>query len=215
MNRRPLTQEEIDDAKRLKILWNSKREDLMLSQVKAAEEMGFSSQAAISQYLNAKLPLNMQAVAKFAQMLRAKVEDISPRYALMVGDPIPSSLDGFTAPQTGSVGGVSTSQCVNWVACSEDFLEILGARSIKVFRMPEKNSKDQAGPLAVLVDDSPQKTVVNGTYLFQQGDEVVIRKVVKIGDKYSIENGKKITIPKDALNLIKILGRVVASIERC
>lgn len=207
MTRRPLTQEEIEDAKRLKKIWNSRKEELMLSQVKVAEEIGFSSQAAVSQYLNAKLPLNIAAVAKFARVLRAKVEDISPRYAQMVGDPIPSPLEGYTAPQTGSVGGVPTNTCLNWFAFHEDFLRAVGAKMLKIYRNPDDDR-------VYLVDDSPQKSGADGLYFLQQGDRVVIRKIVFGGDNVSIQNGKKMSVSKEAFSLIKVLGRVVAKFER-
>lgn len=207
MTRRSLTQDEVDDAKRLRKIWNDRKEDLMLSQVKVAEEMGFSSQAAVSQYLNAKLPLNMSAVAKFAKVLRAKVEDISPRYAQMVGDPIPSSLEGYTAPQTGSIGGVPCPTCLNWFAFHGDFVKAMGAKTLKIFRNPEDDR-------VYLVDDSPQKSTEDGLYLMLQGDRIVVKKVAFGGDGVVIQNGKKMTVSKEAFSLIKVLAKVVARFDR-
>jgi transcriptional regulator with XRE-family HTH domain len=214
MTRRPLTQEELEDAKRLKKIWNQKKEELMLSQVKVAQEMGFSSQAAVSQYLNAKLPLNMQAVAKFANVLHSKVEEISPRYARMVGNPIPSELEGYIRPTTGSIGGVKTDLCLDWFAYSSAFLKAMGTNSIKVFRVSDDRDKKNPDGIVVMVDDSPQKSIANGTYLLQQGEKIVVRKVTLQGDSIVIEDGKKMTIPKEAINLIKVLGKVVARFEK-
>lgn len=214
MTRRALTQEELEDAKRLKKLWNDRKEQLMLSQIKVAEQMGFSSQAAVSQYLNAKLPLNMAAVAKFAQVLRTNVEDISPRYARMVGTPIPPELDGYRAPQTGSLGGVPTNLCLDWFAYSEGFLKAMGTESLKLFRVVDQKSRDNPDGLVVMVDDSPQKNITKGTYLLLQGDKIVMRKVHQSGENYIIEDGKKNTVTKEVFSLIKVLGRVVAACEK-
>lgn len=214
MTRRALTQEELEDAKRLKKIWNDRKDRLMLSQVKVAEQMGFSSQAAVSQYLNAKLPLNMSAVAKFAQVLRANVDDISPRYARMVGAPTPPELDGYSAPQTGSLGGHPTNLCLDWFAFSKGFLDAMGSSSIKLFRVADQKSRDNPDGLVVMVDDSPQKNITKGTYLLLQGDKIVMRKVTQSGDNYVIENGKKSVVSKDVFSLIKVLGRVVARCEK-
>ena len=211
MTRRALTQDELEDAKRLKKIWNDRKEQLMLSQVKVAEQMGFSSQAAVSQYLNAKLPLNMSAVAKFAQVLRANVEEISPRYARMVGTPTPPELDGYRATQTGSLGGHPTNLCLDWFAFSEGFLKAMGTESVKLFRVTDHKTKDNPDGLVVMVDDSPQKNITNGTYLLLQGDKIVMRKVTLADNGYVIENGKKSTVTKEVFSLIKVLGKVVAA----
>ena len=55
MANRDLTTDEIEDAKRLRKLWSEKKEELHLSQVKAARELGYSSQSAVSQYINGKV----------------------------------------------------------------------------------------------------------------------------------------------------------------
>jgi len=81
ISRRRLTQQEEEAQTKLKQLWDEKREDLHLSQRVAAEQFGYKNQAAISQYLNGKIPLNLETVLKFATLLKVSVEDISPRFA--------------------------------------------------------------------------------------------------------------------------------------
>jgi transcriptional regulator with XRE-family HTH domain len=87
INRRRLSSEETEDQKKLKELWDTKRDDLRLSQREAAEQFGYKNQAAISQYLNGKIPLNLETVLKFATLLKVSVEEISPRFA----DSLPKS----------------------------------------------------------------------------------------------------------------------------
>ena len=79
--RRELTSDETKDQSKLKRIWDSKHTDLHLTQAQLAKDFGFKNQAAISQYLNGRIPLNMETVAKFAKALQVKVDEISPRFA--------------------------------------------------------------------------------------------------------------------------------------
>jgi transcriptional regulator with XRE-family HTH domain len=211
--RRPLTAEERQDAERLRRLWNARREDLHLSQVKAAEEMGFASQAAVSQYLNARVPLNMSAVAKFAQLLHTKIEEISPRYAKLAGEPIPSELSGFKAPQTGSLGGVDTTQCLDWFAFSEGFLRTVGAKALKLFRLDSDANPEFARDTVMLVDDSDAAPSAPGVYLMQSGGEIVANRVRIEGELVYIEGAVKMAVDRTALPMLRILARVVAQFK--
>jgi transcriptional regulator with XRE-family HTH domain len=82
--RRELTPEESKERDRLRKLWEQRKDDLHLTQKKAAQMLGFSNQTAISQYLNGRIPLNFEAVAKFCKLLKCEVSDVSTRFAEMV-----------------------------------------------------------------------------------------------------------------------------------
>lgn len=214
MSRRPLTHEEMEDARRLKQLWNQRKDQLHLSQAKAADELGYQSQAAVSQYLNGRVPLNMKAVAGFAKMLRIGVEEISPRFGKMVAKPIPSELDGFSAPQTGSINGVQTNLCLDWFAFSGAAFTALEAKSLKAVRLVDDSSKEFPAGSVFLVDDSYQGTATDGVYLLLQGDAIVVRRVTIDTDGVTIHGPKKMKLAKDAFGLLKILARVVAEIRK-
>jgi len=79
--RRELTTEELADTQRLKQLWKKNAPALGLTQAAASKEFGFANQSAISQYLNGRIPLNMQTASKFANLLKAPLGAISPAYA--------------------------------------------------------------------------------------------------------------------------------------
>ena len=49
-----------------------------LSQATLAEELGYTTQSAVSQYLNGKVPLNVDASIKFAIRFGCSVSDFSP-----------------------------------------------------------------------------------------------------------------------------------------
>lgn len=87
MNRRVLTKEELADVDRLRACWERRKGELRLTQSKAAEALGFSNQTAISQYINGRIPLNMEAAFKFAELLEVPIDELSPRYSKRVSKP--------------------------------------------------------------------------------------------------------------------------------
>lgn len=81
---RRITPEDKQAAVRLKKLWNEKKEALSLTQEKAAEELGFNTQGAVSQYLNGKVPLNTDTIIKFAKILHVSPEAIKPELSSLL-----------------------------------------------------------------------------------------------------------------------------------
>lgn len=84
MRKKTLDATEADAAKRLRDIWDEKKVTLRLTQEKAAEALGFSTQASVSHYLNGTTPLNTDATLKFASLLGVKPEDIRPDLAEMM-----------------------------------------------------------------------------------------------------------------------------------
>lgn len=92
MKRKSLSEEDVKAASRLKEIWNSRKSELGLTQDRAAEILGFATQGAVSHYLNAQTPLNLEAVLKFAGLLKVAPERIRPELAdmfKMVRDLVP------------------------------------------------------------------------------------------------------------------------------
>lgn len=86
MPAQPLTPAQLADAARLRSLfqkWKGERRDRgeSASQEVVAGLLGFSSQSSVSQYLNGKIPLNVNALLKFAELLGVPPERISPDLA--------------------------------------------------------------------------------------------------------------------------------------
>jgi len=211
MANRDLTQDEIDDAKRLRKVWREKKEELHLSQVKAAKELGYSSQSAVSQYINGKVPLNFQTAAKFAALLKTDIRTISPRFVKLVTAPIPSTLEGYSAPITGTLGGIPSSACLNWFAWHQDFCSTLGVapQNLRLVRLDDDSFKEFASGTVFLVHDAPQTSPVDGVYLLSMGDKLVARRI-SIGNEVVISSGKtKQHLSKDAFGLLRIAGKVL------
>ena len=90
MPAKPLTQNQRDDAARLKTLfraWQDKRkeEGQASSQEYCSSILGFG-QSTIVQYLNGKIPLNPNAARKFAGLLGITVDVFSPDLALRIAE---------------------------------------------------------------------------------------------------------------------------------
>ena len=77
MTQRIITDADRDAAKRLRAIWEAKKQELKLTQVTVADEIG-TSQSAISQYLNGTIALNTDAVLVFAKLLQCEPKDIRP-----------------------------------------------------------------------------------------------------------------------------------------
>lgn len=78
-----LTPEQIEDADRLRRIWDEKKQ---ASQEAFGAEFGLGTQGNVTQYLNQHIPLNLEAVVKFARGLGVSIEDISPRLAAFLAE---------------------------------------------------------------------------------------------------------------------------------
>jgi hypothetical protein len=80
-DKRPLQPWQLDDARRLKALYEARKPEGMSQLAFAlAYDIG-TTQGIVWQYLNGVNPLNLGAVIKFARGLRCAVSDISPTLA--------------------------------------------------------------------------------------------------------------------------------------
>lgn len=80
--RKPLEAWQREDARRLRDLWDAKRPKLdgkPISQEMFAETYLDASQGALFQYVDGRIPLNLDAAIKFAKGLGVTVSEISPR----------------------------------------------------------------------------------------------------------------------------------------
>ncbi|MFS1583929.1 MAG: helix-turn-helix domain-containing protein [Candidatus Arsenophonus phytopathogenicus] len=75
-----LTPEQLEDCKRLKALFDSKKKELKLTQQFLADELDIS-QGAVGHYVNGRNSLNVKVVCVFSKLLRVDPKDISPSIA--------------------------------------------------------------------------------------------------------------------------------------
>ncbi|WP_162932145.1 LexA family transcriptional regulator [Solimonas sp. K1W22B-7] len=81
MKRRELSPHEKAAALELRRLWDVQKGPLGLTQERVAFQFGWKQQSAVSQYLNGVIPLNLEALVKFSDLLRAPAEEIFPDLA--------------------------------------------------------------------------------------------------------------------------------------
>lgn len=89
MPKKLLTVDEVEDAWRLRRVWDSKRHELGLTQEKVAHLCEWGTQGAFSHYLNRKNPLNVDAVIRLSRVLQVSPDDIWPGLV-----PVPPSPAG-------------------------------------------------------------------------------------------------------------------------
>ncbi|PMZ03884.1 helix-turn-helix domain-containing protein [Pseudomonas sp. FW306-02-F02-AA] len=80
MSKKPLPQDKKDECLRLKAIFNSKKNELGLTQEKLAHALEMN-QSSVSHYLNGVNPLNSSVAASFASILKVDVREFSERLA--------------------------------------------------------------------------------------------------------------------------------------
>ncbi|SQC19924.1 phage repressor protein [Klebsiella pneumoniae] len=80
MKKKPLTEEQLLDAQRLKAIYDRKKKELGLSQEVLADRLGIS-QSAVAQIFAGKNALNLKRAVEFAEVLDVKVEEFSSTLA--------------------------------------------------------------------------------------------------------------------------------------
>lgn len=90
--KKSLTTEQLDDAKRLKALYESKKKDLGVTQYTIADELGIT-QGAVGHYLTGRNALNVDVASGFARILQVPISDFSRSIAAKVAEQA-ESLNG-------------------------------------------------------------------------------------------------------------------------
>jgi transcriptional regulator with XRE-family HTH domain len=96
MDRKPkrtITEADELAAEELKKIWDRKRQELSLTQEKAAQQFG-GTQGLISQYLLGRIALGRIATLKFARILQVAPEEIRPdfEYSAVLPDDMPADV---------------------------------------------------------------------------------------------------------------------------
>lgn len=98
--RRGLTQEETEDADRLRVLYDEKKRATGMTQTQIADACGWESQGTVGQYFSKKIPLNLDAAFRFSKALGVPLDAISPRLAARAVELFGATLAGQHRPRT-------------------------------------------------------------------------------------------------------------------
>ena len=189
--RRPLTQEEKEDAQRLRRVYDQKARDMGTSQALIAKEFGFANPSAVSQYLCGRIPLNLNAVTKFAHYFDVPLKTISPRFAAAVENSSEQS----------------------------PILQALGLTPNSELLPATDQAKTILGDFDYFVVDKTQTVLGAGTFIV--GGVGADTRAVKVrvgGDMLHISGladfGYETPLPAVAAPLINVEGRVVLLVKK-
>lgn len=192
--RRDLSPLEHEDSARLRKIWDQKKDSLSLSQQDVADAFGISNQTAISQYLNGKIPLNLEAAIKFSKVLEVNIKEISPRHAEWVYGASDKVLG--------------------------DALHTIFQENKKTFCFVATD--DLVAPVAMIGDivcfDATSRIEGDGIYLFDLGEGSSMRHAKVSKDKEHVilsGNGVEDTqMPLANTGMLRITGRLVCSLRK-
>lgn len=117
----PLTPDQLAEAARLKSLfatWQKGQREAGLpsSQESISDLLGFN-QSALSQYLNGRIPLNIAAARKFANLIGADIGDFSPSLAALIeGGAHPETVDARSMTRMASQASTQEPDAEDMVA---------------------------------------------------------------------------------------------------
>lgn len=77
VTRKPLTKAELEEARRLRDLWDARKRPLRLTQESLAEKLGIT-QGAVNQYFRGRIRIGAQVLLNFAKHLKFDPRDVRP-----------------------------------------------------------------------------------------------------------------------------------------
>ncbi len=227
-----MTEKDIQIAERLRKIWNEKRGQLSLSQEKAAELLGFKTQGAVSQFINAKVPLNTENTLKFAALLEVPAEEINPGLAeLLRNIRLHTPDSGCNVRLTGHVysypvfakiqAGYFTSEervfsrndATTWIATTTKASDKAFWLEVKGDSMTAPTGSRVSFPEGIMILVDPEQEVESGDFCIARlfGDEFTFKKLVIDGGQMFLQplNPQFRIIPCN--ENCNIVGKVIAS----
>ncbi len=201
-----VTDKDIQIAERLRRIWDAKRAQLSLSQEKAAEILGFKTQGAVSQFLNAKVPLNTENTLKFAALLEVPAEEINPALTDLLRSVRRHSLDSdhklhenfykyplFTTIQAGlftsEERSFSRSDAVSWIPTTRKASEDAFWLEVSGHSMTAPQGASPSFPEGILILIDPKESATPGDFCVARmdGDEFTFKRLIKEGGEIYLQ----------------------------
>ncbi len=98
--RKPLTEDELADAARLKSILLEKKQTEGLTQQAIGLRCGWSGQQAVQAFISGNTPINLDAAFRFSKALDVPLDSISPRLAARAVELFGATLAGQQRPKT-------------------------------------------------------------------------------------------------------------------
>ncbi|HGB3909061.1 TPA: LexA family protein [Salmonella enterica subsp. enterica serovar Birkenhead] len=203
MKKKPLTTDQLEDAKRLKGIFLSKKKELGLSQESIALELGVS-QSAINQLFGGVNALNVSTAAQLAKLLKVKVGDFSPALASSIADmaqmieePRPM-IPTFEYPLLSSVqAGAFTANdysyterdAIKWIATTTKASEKAFWLEVEGHSMTAPQGAIPSFPEGILILVDPNESINPGDFCVARmgSDEFTFKRLIREGGEFYLQ----------------------------
>ncbi|HFE1795578.1 TPA: LexA family protein [Yersinia enterocolitica] len=194
--RKELTTEQLEDAKRLKALYESKKKTLGITQYTIADDLGIS-QGAVGHYLNGRNALNAPIASVFAKALQVSISDFSPSIAREVSGYAASNTENtqrpvilaytyplFSTVQAGAfaaVGSYTEKDAKDWISTTKKASDSAFWLEVSGHSMTAPQGVKPSFPEGMLILVDPQENVKYGDFCVagtHNDTEVTFKKFV-------------------------------------
>lgn len=201
-----VTDKDIQIAGRLRKIWDEKRAQLSLSQEKAADVLGFKTQGAVSQLLNAKIPLNTENTLKFAALLEVPAEEINPGLTELLRsirrhtpDSVQNTQDNFykyplfTTVQAGAFTANDYSyterDAIKWIATTTKASEKAFWLEVEGHSMTAPQGAIPSFPEGILILVDPYENINPGDFCVARmgSDEFTFKRLIREGGEFYLQ----------------------------
>ncbi len=177
--RKELTTEQLEDAKRLKALYESKKKSLGITQYTIADDLGIS-QGAVGHYLNGRNALNAPIASVFAKALQVSISDFSPSIAREISDYAASNTEDpqrpiilaytyplFSTVQAGNfsaVGSYTEKDAKDWISTTKKASDLAFWLEVSGHSMTAPHGFKPSFPEGMLILVDPKEDVTYGDF---------------------------------------------------
>lgn len=199
--KKSLTTEQLDDALRLKALYESKKKSLNVTQYTIADELDIS-QGAVGHYLNGRIALNVPIASGFAKILQVSIAEFSPSLAKDVAEyaatndtknwhPPPRAYQYkyplFTSVQAGALTAITESytkdDALDWISSTKKASDRAFWLKVSGNSMTSPLGYGPSFPDGILILVDPDVQANPGDFCVAQmnGDEFTFKRLIRDG----------------------------------
>lgn len=227
IKKKPLTPDQLEDARRLKAIYESKKSSLKLSQEAVADALGVG-QSAIASLLNGVNALNASNAAALAKVLKVNVREFSPSLANEIEEMYKSVSSGgatngeyeypvFSHVQAGMFSPefrtFTERDAESWVSTTKKASRNSFWLEVDGHSMTAPTGSRPSFPAGMLILVDPEEPVDPGDFCIARlgGDEFTFKKLIKDSGQFFLQplNPQFPMIPCN--DQCRVAGKVVAS----
>ncbi|WP_340532053.1 LexA family transcriptional regulator [Escherichia coli] len=203
MKKKPLTPEQLEDAKRLKSIFNAKKKELGLSQESLAYELGIT-QSAVHQLMSGINAINASYAAQLAKLLQVKVGDFSPslaksiaEMALAIEEPL-TRVPAYEYPLLSSVQAgnftmndfsYTEKDAIKWISTTTKASDKSFWLEVRGHSMTAPQGGKPSFPEGMLILVDPEREIEDGDFCVARmnNDEFTFKRFIRESGKAYLE----------------------------